>query len=150
MNRKTIITVCKLADDDYTVRVHGGFKWTFDGVIDKLKNGIPSFARRWEPHNKAWRIRSDQFLHRWLDICLWDDEVEAAWEKERQHQPPPRQPKATARAAAFVTLHLLPTAPPELVKAAHKTLALLHHPDKGGDLRTMQAINAAYDVLNVN
>ena len=30
------------------------------------------------------------------------------------------------------------------VKATYKTLAKLHHPDKGGDLATMQAINNEY------
>jgi hypothetical protein len=147
----TTITVRKLADDDYTVRVYGGSKWTFDEVIEKLKDHIPSFARRWEPHNKAWSIRSDHFLHRWLDVCAWNDaDVEVVWEKERQEQRQERRPpKATQRAAAFVTLHLLPSAPPELVKAAHKTLALIHHPDKGGNLERMKAINNAFDVLKV-
>jgi hypothetical protein len=145
----TTITVCKLGDDDYTVRIFGGAKWTFDAVITKLKDHIPSFARRWEPHNKAWSIRSDHFLHRWLDICIWDDDVEVVWEKERQQEAPPRKPRAPQRAAAYVTLHLLPSAPPELVKAAHKTLALIHHPDRGGDLERMKAINNAFDILNV-
>ena len=33
------------------------------------------------------------------------------------------------------------------LKAAYKRLAMLHHPDRGGDLRTMQAINAEYDAM---
>ena len=33
------------------------------------------------------------------------------------------------------------------LKAAYKRLAMLHHPDRGGDLRTMQAINAEYDSM---
>jgi hypothetical protein len=145
----TTITIRKNADDDYTVRIYGGSKWTFDAIIDKLKDTIPSFARRWEPHNKAWSIRSDQFLHRWLDVCAWDGDFEVVWEKPGQYQETPRPPKASKRAAAYVALHLLPSAPPELVKAAHKTLATLHHPDKGGDLERMKAINNAYDVLKV-
>lgn len=32
----------------------------------------------------------------------------------------------------------------EQVKATYKTLAKMHHPDKGGDLATMQAINTEY------
>lgn len=36
------------------------------------------------------------------------------------------------------------------LKFAYKKLALLHHPDMGGDVRTMQAINGEYDrVFNV-
>jgi hypothetical protein len=34
----------------------------------------------------------------------------------------------------------------EEVKAEFKRLAKLHHPDKGGNLETMQAINAAYSI----
>lgn len=33
------------------------------------------------------------------------------------------------------------------LKAAYKRLALKNHPDMGGDLRTMQAINAEYDSM---
>lgn len=33
----------------------------------------------------------------------------------------------------------------EALKAEYKRLAKLHHPDVGGDLETMQAINAEYD-----
>lgn len=36
---------------------------------------------------------------------------------------------------------------PDQLKAAYKKLAVQHHPDKGGDTRTMQDINAAYDAL---
>lgn len=32
----------------------------------------------------------------------------------------------------------------EEVKKRYKELAILHHPDKGGDLRTMQELNAEY------
>lgn len=48
---------------------------------------------------------------------------------------------------SFAVLHLLPTAPPEVIKAVYRVLASIHHPDKGGDMRKMQAINAAYEAL---
>lgn len=34
----------------------------------------------------------------------------------------------------------------EELKAEYKRLALMHHPDRGGDLETMKAINAEYDM----
>lgn len=33
---------------------------------------------------------------------------------------------------------------PEEIKSRYRSLAMEHHPDKGGDTRTMQDINAAY------
>ncbi len=48
---------------------------------------------------------------------------------------------------AYTTLHLLPDAPVELIKAAYRCLAKLNHPDRGGDEKAMQRINEAYAVL---
>lgn len=42
-------------------------------------------------------------------------------------------------------LFLLPEAPPELVAAAFRVLAQIHHPDKGGSNETMRRVNAAYE-----
>lgn len=44
-------------------------------------------------------------------------------------------------------LHLAPGAPWEVVQAAYRALAGLHHPDRGGDTAKMQAINRAYEDL---
>jgi curved DNA-binding protein CbpA len=49
---------------------------------------------------------------------------------------------------AYAVLHLLPTAPPELIKAAYRCLAMIHHPDRGGDTEAMQRINSAYAGLS--
>lgn len=37
--------------------------------------------------------------------------------------------------------------PPNIIKSAYRKLARLNHPDLGGDVATMQAINIAYDSL---
>lgn len=49
---------------------------------------------------------------------------------------------------SYSTLHLLPNAPPQVVKAAYKALATIHHPDKGGDAFLMIKINEAYSDLS--
>lgn len=35
----------------------------------------------------------------------------------------------------------------DVVKDAYRKLALVHHPDRGGNEETMKLLNAAYDVL---
>jgi curved DNA-binding protein CbpA len=56
--------------------------------------------------------------------------------------------RATSRIDdALAQLHLLSTAPPELIDAAYRVLAKQHHPDTGGDTVVMQRLNGAYDVL---
>jgi len=66
---------------------------------------------------------------------------------KRQEYRLPRQTWTDRRAEAFEVLHLRESAPPELIDAARRCLAKLNHPDVGGDLRQMQAVNAAYDTL---
>jgi len=48
---------------------------------------------------------------------------------------------------AYLMLHLLPSAPLEVVKASHKALTRLHHPDRGGEVGMLQVINAAFDLI---
>jgi hypothetical protein len=62
--------------------------------------------------------------------------------------------RAKLRDAVFVpepcqVLHILPSAPPEVVRAAHRALARRYHPDAGGDTLTMQRINHAADQLQL-
>ncbi len=35
----------------------------------------------------------------------------------------------------------------EELKAQYRKLAMLHHPDRGGNLEAMQAVNSEYDTL---
>lgn len=50
----------------------------------------------------------------------------------------------------FTVLHLLPSAPPEVVDAAYRAMAKIFHPDAGGATNDMQRINAAYDAIKQN
>lgn len=63
------------------------------------------------------------------------------------HAPPP--PRSAPNVPAhYKTLGVLPDAPIEVVRAAHKALMLKHHPDKGGSTARAQAINAAMDAIS--
>ena len=105
-------------------------------LVESLKAGIPVHARTYDPETKAWTVApayvavaTRLMLEVFPDVELVD-------------------PSRTAPLSdPYVVLHLLPTAPPELVTAAHKCLAKLHHPDRGGSTATMQALNAAVDAI---
>lgn len=49
---------------------------------------------------------------------------------------------------AYDVLGVGRNATPEEIKAAWRTMAVKHHPDKGGDLETMKSVNQARDILN--
>jgi hypothetical protein len=89
-----------------------------------------------------------------------------SWDKPRQPppspppwgdrpKPPPRESKPPPReydvcssrsplSEAYKKLQVSEGAPWELVKAAHKALVRIHHPDRGGDEEQMKSVNAAY------
>ena len=50
-------------------------------------------------------------------------------------------------ASPHAVLEVRDDASPEVIEAAYRALARKHHPDVGGDTRTMQAINEAYDQI---
>lgn len=74
-----------------------------------------------------------------------------AWGR-RQHQQgaqsPPQQPYQPYRPSWVATLELTGNGPWSVadVKAQYRKLALQHHPDRGGDVAKMAAINAAYEM----
>ena len=47
----------------------------------------------------------------------------------------------------YEVLQVIPTAEPEVVRAAFRALARKHHPDAGGDERVMATLNAAWHIL---
>jgi DnaJ-domain-containing protein 1 len=49
--------------------------------------------------------------------------------------------------SAYTILNVLPTASHEEIKSAYRKLALVHHPDKGGNEETFKKIHAAYSFL---
>lgn len=57
-------------------------------------------------------------------------------------------PEAPTRgSSAHATLFVTPDAPMEVIRAAYKALAMLYHPDLGGDPNAMVALNQAYETL---
>jgi hypothetical protein len=138
----------------------GGFiryRLPFDAaLIAAIKRRIPKHARAYRPDVKAWDIlpghtetmRELLLIHLGVIIAPQEDELEEL----RQLRCEVAALRAKLRDAVFVpepcqVLHILPSAPPEVVRAAHRALARRYHPDAGGDTLTMQRINHAADQL---
>ena len=112
-------------------------------LVDALKAQIPAHARTYDPDSRAWTITvahasvAARLMHQtFADV----ETVDAQAGPTADRGDPPRE-------AALVVLHLRPSAPPELVDAAYRCLARLHHPDAGGDHDAMLRLNQALEVL---
>jgi len=123
-----------------------------ESFVDALKREIPAWGRAWDKGHKMWHV---DLAYRWELQSLLDHyygEWRSVSPAELGLEPEAGQRRARQAAGAceadrYAALHLLPTAPPELVKAAYRCLAMLNHPDRGGDTRAMQVINEAYEAL---
>lgn len=62
-------------------------------------------------------------------------------------QSPPRPPQNMSEAEACAILELPAQPSAEEIKAAHRRLMQVHHPDRGGSLEQSQRINLAKDFL---
>jgi hypothetical protein len=143
----------------YIARTYSGFHIklksdnpdAFRLCIDTLKSSITPDMRSYNPATREWFVDEDATgrMRRWLDYCRANLYAEVEWLEGETYEDPeaewtPPKPKPTP-GDPYVTLHLLPSAPPEVVKAAYRALATLHHPDKpGGDGERMKVINDAY------
>ncbi len=132
----------------YSVKIKSDDPADFNLAINTLKSYISPDARTFDPQAKQWNIAkdADEMFQRWLAYARTvlgakDEWVKQSDSRRERHHARPR-PQAVD---PYQTLHLLPSAPPEVVKAAYRALATLHHPDKpGGDGERMKVINDAY------
>jgi len=111
-------------------------------VVAELKRAVPAPLRTYDPDTKTWTVdgRYVHLVYHVLAQVFGDVDVEGSRYGAADRGDPPRE-------AALVILHLRPTAPPELVDAAYRCLARLHHPDAGGDHDAMLRLNQALEVL---
>jgi hypothetical protein len=113
-------------------------------VVAGIKAAVPPHSRTYDPDEKAWyvAIAYTAPVRRLLEATFMQVEMDTERTTYTSPPPPDRAPQTS-----YTVLHLQPTAPPELIESAYRTLSRLHHPDQGGDTETMQAINAAVAIL---
>jgi hypothetical protein len=153
--------------DDGCGRLH--LRWWADDsmlwrqILESVKARFPSHHdRSYSAQTRTWSVPRSRYgrLAEWVDYWFdaddqqWDDEEPGGYRSGSRSYTGGRssygsyrqQASTCAVEAAFATLHLLPTAPPELVQAAHRALVKIHHPDvAGGDGQTMVRINLALE-----
>jgi hypothetical protein len=136
-----------LTGDQVSVKLKSSDREAFSFLIESLKDAIPAYDRTYSPASREWLIDASarDSLELWLDSAREVCGASVEWQQTKHDRTRAKPPNETN---AHATLHLLPSAPPELVRAAFKCLAQLHHPDKpGGDTEAMQRINAAFRKL---
>lgn len=131
--------VTERADGSITIRFPFN-RW----VIDQIKTYIPSYDRAYDAGNKAWTISGFYARDALSFLRQAFDHVEVI-RSQKQADPEPRINQS--HRGPYADLHLLPSAPPELVAAAYRCLAKLCHPDRGGSVTDMQRINAAMSLI---
>ena len=111
------------------------------------------FSPRWSRADRAWFVPTSErgALRDWLtlhvgaDDLVWIDDVDPRARGYGYTRPSPLDDPLVS---AYRTLHLLPTAPPEVVAAAHRALVKLHHPDvAGGEHTAAVTINQAITAI---
>ncbi len=148
------ITVRPTLTNEKAVKFGGDDPEAFRACVAELKT-LPAYLRRYDPTTRHWYIAAEAYGH--LEDFLATARVfhnadvrREDKSKRTHHQSRERQPGTprTPPGDPYQTLHLLPSAPLEVVKAAYRALAVLTHPDHGGDVAEMQRINAAYERLS--
>ena len=134
-----------LTGDQVSVKLKSSDRDAFAFLIETLKDRVPAYDRTYSPASREWFIHASarDSLEMWLDDAREVCGASVEWQ-------PTKHKRTHTRTVpdAFATLYLLPSAPPELIRAAFKCLAQLHHPDKqGGDEEIMKRISDAYQRL---
>jgi hypothetical protein len=140
------IILTSLGAVGYGVKVSAADRDAFSFAIDQLKEIIPVPFRTYDPANKNWVITDGYGLDEWIDKLRGAYDV-AVGDSDSKHEQRASQPPPQSIASPFQTLYLLPNAPPEVVKAAYKALAKIHHPDARGSSERMIEINRAFEVI---
>jgi hypothetical protein len=141
----TTILITPDLDGGHDIKFQSADPLEFRVCVDTLKSFVEVPHRSYDPSAKTWNVSVSGYesLTKWISYICQTIDAEIKWQQE---PPRPRQPKRPG-IDPYAALHLLPTAPPHVVKAAYRALATAHHPDKGGDVVAMQNINRAYAQL---
>lgn len=94
------------------------------------------------------RHRCVKGYEQWAENARRDHDQKAR-ERQQRAREASRTPFVAVRSEswAHATLFVAVDAPIEVIRAAYKALAMLYHPDHGGDSERMVELNRAYETL---
>lgn len=125
-------------------------EFPFDAEAVAFIKGLPPKDRGFDSVRRAWRV-SYKHLREVVDIgCEFFDQVVYINLDKKWRDFLDGVEEDAAPSGDFAVLHLLASAPPKVVDMAYKAMALLNHPDHGGDAEKMKQINAAYARLKAS
>ncbi len=128
-------------------------------LLSWVKSHIPAKDRFYQ--DQSWLVKNDHlfplirmslFYEEPVDLSALSTEVQdlvaqarSVWQREDQQFTPVKQ--VPTLDTDYVTLHLQPGTPLDIVEAVWRHLAKTHHPDKGGDPSTFVRYSEAYQRL---
>ena len=125
-----------------------------DKLLAAVKQSIARSAKRYDYDKRLWLVH-----HTWLAWLVSSarryglqvdySRLPNAWQLMiAGAQVPVEDPNVMIiDEAPYAILHVSPDAPTEVVHAAYRALAQLHHPDKGGNADTFRKISEARDSI---
>lgn len=135
---------------DYT---HYPWRWavsfSYDPtLVEEIKYHIDSTQRRWDAESRAWWFTANSIDRVLVLVDNYCTKREREIDSLRSHQDGSELSEEDV--AAYLCLHVTPSAPDALILAAYRTLAKVYHPDVGGSTQDMQRLNQAYKHLMPN
>lgn len=106
------------------------FAFPYDPATVEDMKGVPVAYRSYDPQTRTWTISvpyADLILDRFLRH--FPHATVHVYQAGHTNTTPPPTPPRPLHLDPYEVLHLRPSAPPELVEAAARALAKIHHPD---------------------
>ena len=117
-------------------------------LVEGVKSTIPISDRSFDPQTKIWTFVERQLdpLLKFFKLMNIQATVITKAQAEAASQSTPSGPKKNA-AIAEIALEFMRVAGPEAMLRAYRAAAMTLHPDRGGSMDKMSALNAAWERL---